>query len=237
MLDTTLYCRFSDRPLKDGEAESIARQEDAASIQTQLEANRRYCTFHNLKVTSILKDTFISARLVPLFERPEGSKLKDLPPGHNVVCAKLARMFRNVDDGRDTLAHFQKRGVILHFSDEGGVSINTGTAKGKLVATMLLAVAEYEPEETAERTSQGMCRRQRDGQRMSRQGYEPYGKMTDPYDPSRLIDNPEEIAVIGIVKAMHAAGNSLNAICRAMDGVPLRGKRWHPMKVSKMLQS
>lgn len=237
MRHACVYARFSDRPLKIGEAESIARQEDAASIQTQLDANRRYCEFHKLAVTSVLKDTFVSARLVPLFERPEGQKLKDLPAGHNVVCAKLARMFRNVDDGRDTIAYFERRGIILHFSDEGGVSINTSTAKGKLVATMLLAVAEYEPGETAERTSQGMKRRQSDGQRMTRPGYEPYGKMVDPADPSQLIDNPEEIALIKMVKAMHADGYTLTRICRAMDGIPLRGKAWHTQKVQNMLNS
>lgn len=233
----TIYTRFSPRPTKDGDAERIAAQEDDESIQVQLAECQRYCDHKQLQVVRILKDPETSARTTPLFERPEGQLLRDVPKGHHIVCLDIDRMFRETADGLITSRYFTKQGVHLHFANQGGNSIDASTADGELFLTIRLGFASYEPRKIAERTSRGMKHRQHGNQRMTRPGYEPYGKMVDPQNPDQLIDNPEEAALVAVVKTMHAQGESLGAICRAMQGVPLRGKGWHPEKVSRMVQS
>lgn len=224
-----LYNRFSPRRLTADERLAIAsgqsaeNAEDTASMTLQVETNTRYCDYNDIATgendsRTILKEPFTSAHSVFLFDRPVGATLKDLPRGTHVVCTKLARMFRNVDDGRETLSYFAKRGVIVHFSDEGGVALNVTTPKGQLVATLLLAVTEYEAAETADRTSKGMRNRQRNGERMGRVGYEPFP------------NTPAEQAVADRILAMHDDGLTFSNIATELNdaGVPRRkhGTKW-----------
>ena len=229
----TSYNRFSPRRLTTGDAELVANSEDIASMQAQIETNLKYAMSHGLTIVDTLRDPFISARTTPLFDRPEGCKLRDLPRGHHIIALKLARMFRSAVDGLATLEHFEKRGVIVHFSDEGGVSLSTGTAKGKFVATMLLAVAEYEPGETAERTSKGMKHRQANGQRMTSVKTIPFGQMADPDDPARTIRCQAEFQAICFAKKLSDEGKSLREIAKRIG--PIRGKILSPQSVKQLL--
>lgn len=232
-MNALIYTRYSPRPAKDGDAERIAANEDAESILLQLDVCNRYAMMKGLIVTETIKDPETSARKTPLFEREGGSRLKFLPRGTNIVALKLARMFRSAVDGLTTLEYFDAHGIIVHFADEGGVSLSTKTAKGKLVATMLLAVAEYEPNETAERTSKAMKHRQSNGQRMTSAGTIPFGQMADPDDPARTIDCHEELCAINKAQALHTDGVSLREIARCLG--PIRGKILSPQSVKCLL--
>lgn len=233
MNHATSYNRFSPRRLKASDAELSASGEDIASMEAQIETNLKYAMSHGLTIVETLRDPFTSARTTPLFERPEGCKLRDLPRGHHIIALKLARMFRSAVDGLTTLEYFEKRGVIVHFSDEGGVSLSTGTAKGKLVATMLLAIAEYEPGETAERTSKGMKHRQANGQRMTSVKTIPFGQMADPDDPARTIPCQEEIEAILVAVKYFKGGASLRQIATLIG--PIRGKTLSAQSVKQLL--
>lgn len=229
----TSYNRFSPRRLKTSDAELVANSEDIASMTAQIETNLKYAMSRGLTIVTTLRDPFTSARTTSLFDRPEGCKLRDLPRGHHIVALKLARMFRSAVDGLTTLEYFEKRGVIVHFSDEGGVSLSTGTAKGKLVATMLLAVAEYEPGETAERTSRGMKHRQANGQRMTSDKTLPFGQMADPDDPARTMPCDDELDAITRAKWLRSNGTSLRDIATELG--PIRGKILSPQSVKLLI--
>lgn len=231
----TSYNRFSPRRLDDGDSALAANNEDIASMSAQIETNLKYAMSHDLTIVNTLRDPFVSARKTPLFERPEGSKLQYLPRGHHIIALKLARMFRSAVDGLQTLAYFEERGITVHFSDEGGVSLCTGTAKGKLVATMLLGVAEYEPNEIAERTSHGMKQRQSKGQRMTSIKTIPYGQKLDPRDPSRTVPCEIEMAAAGQAVHLKKLGHSLREIARKLG--PIRGKILSPSSVNLLMKA
>lgn len=231
----TSYNRFSPRRLGSDDAELASNSEDISSMAAQIDTNLKYAMSHDLTIVTTLRDPFISARKTPLFERPEGCKLRDLPRGHHIIALKLARMFRSAVDGLTTLEYFDKRGVIVHFSDEGGVSLSTGTAKGKLVATMLLAVAEYEPNETAERTSRGMKHRQANGQRMTSAKTIPFGQMIDPDDHSKTVPCELELRAMEDAARLHKAGASLRAIASGIG--PIRGKILSPQSVKLLIKA
>lgn len=228
MIPAILYSRHSPRPIKAGERERIAAQEDASSIQVQVDVAERYCLFHSFHIVEVLKEPFVSARSTPLFERPEGRKLMGLPRGHKIVALDLTRVFRDVVDGLTSLAYFEKSGVELHLASQGGCTLNCSTADGKLITTFLLGVASHEPMQTAERTSRGMKHRQKNGAAMTRPGYSPYGTTALP--DGSLVPNPAEQAVADRIVLMHGYGMTFSNIATELNdaGVPRRkhGTKW-----------
>src|SRR5262249_17371224 len=78
-------------------------------------------------------------------------------------------------------------------------------------------------------TSAAMQQYQQSGRRMTRADRCPFGKEADPLDPSRLIDCPEEQAVLERIRELRAAGRGAKAITAALqgEGFPCRGAWWH----------
>lgn len=233
MNNAVLYCRYSPRPTKDGDAERIAANEDAETIRLQVEVCQRYAMMKSLVVSEILKDPETSARKTPLFERECGWRLKNLPKGTHVICSKLDRMFRSTADGLLTMEFFKSRGIVLHFADQGGCTLDLSTAEGEFLVTILLSAAALEPRRTADRTSKGMKHRQENGQRMTSAKTIPFGQMIDPKDPSRTIPCPLEQEAIQIASYHHTNGMSLRDIAKEVG--PIRGKTLSPQSVKQLI--
>lgn len=233
MNNAVLYCRYSPRPTKDGDAERIAANEDAETIRLQVDICQRYAMMKSLVVSEILKDPETSARKTPLFERECGWRLKNLPKGTHVICSKLDRMFRSTADGLLTMEFFKSRGIVLHFADQGGCTLDLSTAEGEFLVTILLSAAALEPRRTADRTSKGMKHRQENGQRMTSAKTIPFGQMIDPKDPSRTIPCPLEQEAIQIASYHHTNGMSLRDIAKEVG--PIRGKTLSPQSVKQLI--
>lgn len=233
MNNAVLYCRYSPRPTKDGDAERIAASEDAETIRLQVEVCERYAKMKGLFTTEIIKDPETSARQTPLFEREGGSRLRFLARGTHVICSKLDRMFRSTADGLLTMNIFKSRGIILHFADQGGCTLDLSSGEGEFMFTILLAAASLEPRRTADRTSKAMKHRQENGQRMTSAKTIPFGQMIDPNDPARTTACEEELAAIYKANSLHADGVSLRNIAKAIG--PIRGKILSPQSVKSML--
>jgi DNA invertase Pin-like site-specific DNA recombinase len=82
----------------------------------------------------------------------KGGVAATLKPGDVLITPKLDRMFRSALDALDLLAKLKARNVSLHMIDLGGDV--TGNGIGKLVFTILSAVAEAERDRIRERASQ-----------------------------------------------------------------------------------
>lgn len=237
MTQVVVYSRYSPRPNhSDREREEFAAAEDAQTLVLQAEVCARYCEMKRLVVTETIKDVETSARKTKLFERTGGARLRDLPSGSHVVASTLDRMFRDVVDGLHTMEFFEKLGIRLHFADQGGNSLDVSTADGKFLVTVLLGVAAREPHRTAERTAAAYAHRSKNGQRMSAPDKIPFGKCVSPNDADRLVDSPAELEIIEEVRKLRAAGSGLRAICRAMEGRELRGTKWHPETIRRLLR-
>ena len=229
-----IYTRFSPRPVKDGDVERIAAQEDAESIRLQMEVCERYATMKGLTTTEVLKDPETSARKTRLFEREGGSQLQFLPTGSHVICSKLDRMFRSTVDGLTTVEYFQRKGIILHFADQSGCSIDLSSGEGRFLFSILLSAAELEPHRTADRTSKAMKHRQANGQRMTSVTRLPFGQMLDPDDPSKTIPCDEEIRAAAKARLYHENGVSLRRIAQHIG--PVRGAILKPQSVKRLME-
>ncbi len=232
-----LYERYSPRP----------DHAECESLDVQHERLLRYCTTAMIYPGIILRDPLVSARKEKLDERPEGSKISEIVRTgtvKHIVVMKLARIFRDVVDGLTKLDEWNKLGVSLHCADEGGCTINTGTAKGYLIATFLLGVASYEPRETGERTSNAMLHYQNvNNRRMG--GKVKFGWEVDPDseinhksgENSGIRENAEEQQALLKLRELKSKDWTITDIAKVMNEMEVlcRGRKWTAEKVKRIL--
>ncbi len=233
MNNALIYTRYSPRPTKEGDAERMAANEDAESIRLQMDVCQRYAVMKGLIITETIKDPETSARQTPVFEREGGSRLRFLPAGTHVICAKLDRMFRSTADGLLTMNHFKKHGIVLHFADQSGCTLDLSTGEGEFMFTVLLAAASLEPRRTADRTSKAMKHRQSNGQRMTSAKTIPFGQKLDPQNPERTVVCPVEVLKINEAYALRQQGLSLREIANRIG--PIRSKILSPQSVKLLI--
>ncbi len=114
------------------------------NLDRQLDALKRYgCDFiYNEKMTGTRRD------------RPELTKLLDrVTEGDTVVIESLSRLGRSTKDLIDLTEIFEKKGVHLVSLKE---SIDTSTSTGKLLFTLMSAIAQFERDVIADRTREGL---------------------------------------------------------------------------------
>ena len=87
--------------------------------------------------------------------RPEWDKCLDrLEKGDALVCVKLDRIGRSVRNLMDVIGLLEQRGVNLQCLDQ---PIDTTSAMGKMLFTILAAFAEFEHDLIVERTMDGLA--------------------------------------------------------------------------------
>lgn len=153
---------------------STDHQDNSLILQEQRVAD--YCAFRQLAFSENLTfaDPDTSGR-TPMLDRDGGRALMNrLKFGgiRHVVIAKLDRLGRNVRDALGVLETFKQLDVTLHIVDFGGESITTQGHMGKLILTVLLAVAEWEVEEIRDRVTKQLRKRFDD---LQLTGKVPYG--------------------------------------------------------------
>ena len=160
-------------------------------------------------------------------DRPEGKRLLETAgKGDVIVTAKLDRAFRNAADALATLEELKDLGVGLHMIDLGGDV--TGNGIGKLLFTILAAVAENERDRIRERI--------RDVKRhLASQGVYGGGKRPFGYDVAdkRLVPNPKEQDALARVRALRAEGKTYRAI--AFQVATEFGITLAPMTIKRIL--
>jgi len=96
---------------------------------------------------------------IPITNRKGGRLLMNqLKAGgiKHLIVAKLDRLGRNVRDGIAVLEFCQQNDIAVHIVDLGGETITTQGHIGRMILTMLWAVAEWELGEIRDRTRKQM---------------------------------------------------------------------------------
>lgn len=118
------------------------------------------------KVDYWYEDVGVSGKL-PSAQRPEFKRLLDrIRDEETLVVSKLDRLGRDAIDILQTVRGFEARRIKVIVHQLGGVDL-TSTA-GKLLVTMLAAVAEMERDLLVERTQAGLQRAKAEGKRLGR---------------------------------------------------------------------
>ena len=224
------YCRYSPRP-----------EQECDSLEVQEDFIRRYFDFVGIEVAKVICDPETSARKVPLHKRKGGAELLRLTTGNTarfsiVGAYRLDRLFRSVVDGCQVLNLWRREGVACHFAAEGGQSLNTATATGRFIVNVLLSKAEYEPDLTAERTSDAMQKHIASGRQIGR--YPIYGKRTVIVDGRRMLeDDPAQQPTLAYILKLHAEGRSPAEIRNDLNslGIPSgQGGKWTAKTVASV---
>lgn len=97
----------------------------------------------------VITDPAVSGWKKRLIARPGGGRLNTmLRRGDHVVFAKLDRAFRSSKDFLITMDDWHGRGIYMHFAD---LKLDGSTALGKLMLTVMAAMAEWEAHNGSER--------------------------------------------------------------------------------------
>lgn len=212
------------------------QSESGVSLDAQAERLRAYATMAGLQVATLLREEGVSGR-TPIAQRPGGKELLQLVRAgevQHIVALKLDRLFRDAEDALRMTREWDKANITLHIIDLGGSMVNTASAMGRMMLTVIAGMAELERSLIAERTTAAMQH-----MKAHRQVYSP-----TPFGFQRqgdqLILDAQEQDVIARMRALHNAGASLRAIAVMLneEGIPGKaGGRWHPMTVKKILEN
>jgi DNA invertase Pin-like site-specific DNA recombinase len=148
------------------------------------------------------------------------------------VALKLDRLFRDAADALSKIRQWDKADVALHLVDMGGSAINTASAMGRMMLTILAGFAEWERNVIAERTAAVLWHK--------KQGHEVYGVTPLGYQRAgdRLVADADELQVVARIQAMKVGGASMRSIAAALndDQVPTKqGKRWYASTIRGIL--
>ncbi len=214
---------------------TLDQAEHGVSLDAQESRLQAYATTQGLSVVTVLREKAISGT-VPLGERPEGRKLVDLVTtgkASHVVALKLDRLFRSAVDALQTTAEWDKRGVSLHLVDMGGQSLNTGSAMGRMMLTMMAGFAQFERDLTAERTKAALAHKKSNNAAYSPT---PFGKVREG---EALRDDDAEQSVLARIREMRAEGLPLRGIAERLnvEGVASKqGRTWYASTVGYILK-
>ncbi|MHC4063638.1 MAG: recombinase family protein [Planctomycetota bacterium] len=203
---------------------STAEQADSGlGVAAQEERIRAYCQMKGLALQRMFADLGVSGGK-RLRSRPNGAAmLAALKAGRTlaVVVLKLDRAFRNAVDCLATIEKWDCDGIALHIVDLGGNSIDSTTAAGKFMLTVLAGAAEMERNLIRERTKAALAIKRTRGERLSR--YLPYGYDLAP-DGIALAENQAGQAIAGQIASMRASGRSLSRIARELNQSGVQAK-------------
>jgi site-specific DNA recombinase len=241
MTQAIIYCRFSPRP----------NPEECGSIRLQFQRCRVYCQANGYQIVGVRWDSRKSAGRAnnrPGLQRAiaQACKAKAL-----LVVYKLDRLARNTRDALEIADKLHEAKADLALTSQ---HINTRSPMGKAFYSIMAVFAELERAQIVERTQDAMRGHQKNGRRMGRVDRCPYGTMPDWNGPmldkvnmetgqlsslpARLIESPEELAIIERIKQLRTMGNGAKKIASLLDaeGIKCRGNRWNDFTVRSVLK-
>ncbi len=212
---------------------SRAQADDGLSLDSQQKKLRLYCKLSESRLVGVESDP---ARSGGRIDRPGLQRALDRL-GHDadgILVVKLDRLTRSIVDlGMMLRTYFGPRQPFRLVSVVE--NIDTQTAGGRLVANMLMAVAEWEREAASERTSAVKADQRERGEFLG--GEPPYGYRVDD---GKLVPDKQERQAMDYARSMRKnLDTSLQGIADAFneDGVPRRqGRSWTRQAIGRLLE-
>lgn len=171
---------------------------------------KTYAEFKNWKVVELYDLSGVSGKTV--IDHPKAKKmLADVANGkiQALIFSKLGRVARNVRELLDISDHFQKHNANLVSLDE---SIDTSTPAGRLLFTVIGALAQWEREEISARVSASVPVRAKMGKPTGGKG--PFGYI---WKDRKLVINPKESPIVKEIFSTFLTTKKLLTTARIMN--------------------
>jgi len=207
---------------------------EGMSLQAQRAKLEAYAMLQDLDLVAVLADEGISGKRAD--NRPALQEaLRQLRAGEAqaLVVMKLDRLSRSVRDTLDLVDVSGREDWSLHSITE---KLDTSSAAGRFVVTVLAALAQMEREQIGERTAATMAYMKAQGLRV---GAVPFGYDLAE-DGRSLVPSAREQDTIREMEALHAAGLSFRAIAAEMNAAGIRtktGALWTHRQVARILEA
>src|SRR5258706_16468097 len=183
--------------------------EQGVSLEAQESKTRAMATIHSAELAEVIVDGGESAKSL---NRPGLQRLLALINAGQVkavIVAKLDRLTRSVKDLCNLLELFEKRKVALISVAE---SLDTTSAAGRLVITIMAAVSQWEREAIGERTRDALRHKRGNGERV---GNIEFGFRLAA-DGKHLEPEPAEQAALTAIRKLRAGGCTLRGIAKEL---------------------
>jgi site-specific DNA recombinase len=198
---------------------STDRQADQGfSLEAQAERIRAMTVVQGAKLLDIVVDGGESAKDLNRAGLRRVLAMVAAREVNAVVVAKLDRLTRSVKDLCELLELFEKKGVALVSVAE---SLDTGSAAGRLVITIMGAVSQWEREAIGERTRDVLRHKRANGERV---GNIHYGYRLSA-DQKHVEADPVEQAVLTAISELRGRRRSLREIAAALNERGWRTRR------------
>ena len=215
------------------------------TLQVQREKIEAYAKAHDLGPVEIIEDEATTSR-IPLAERDGGRLLiqaiKEKTAGAVIISA-FDRAFRSVHEALGHMDAWDKAGVTVHILDIGGSAINTKSATGRMLFTLLACVAEWERRRIAERTKEAHLSSQAKGKLITGVATIPYGYKLTSGKPGmkngKIGPCEKEQAVLGLIMKMDGEGKSAYKIASTLNkrGItPRTAKKWRSVTIQQIIE-
>jgi len=203
--------------------------EQGVSLEAQEAKIRAMATVQGADLVEVIVDGGESAKSL---NRPGLQRLLGLVNAGKVeavIVAKLDRLTRSVKDLCGLLELFEKRKVALISVAE---SLDTGSAAGRLVITIMGAVSQWEREAIGERTRDALNHKRGNGERI---GNIAFGYQLAA-DGVHLEANPTEQAALVAIRKLRSSGHSLRAVAEALNQSGQRNRRGTPWRLESVVR-
>jgi len=206
--------------------------EQGVSLEAQESKIRAMATVQAAELFEVIIDGGESAKNL---NRPGLQRLLALVESGKieaVIIAKLDRFTRSAKDLCSLLDLFEKRGVALISIAEW---LDTASAAGRLVITIMAAVSQWGREAIGERTRDALRHKRTSGERV---GNIRFGFRLSP-DGKHVEQDPGEQSVLTEIHHLRQSGHTLRGIAAALNRKALRirrGSAWrleHVARISK----
>jgi len=193
---------------------------EGVSLAAQGERIGAYCVAQGWELTAVYIDAGESAKSLDRAGLSAALEAVEAGEADALLALKLDRLTRSVVDFYALAERCEAAGVRLAAVQE---SLDTGSANGRMVTSILAVMAQWERETIAERTAAALAHKQSKGEHVGRV---PFGFQIGA--GGQLEENAEELATIQKMKRWRRRGLSYRAIAAKLDavGVESRAGRW-----------
>jgi site-specific DNA recombinase len=210
---------------------SDRQAEHGVSLEAQSARINAMATVQGAELIEVVVDGGESAKDM---DRPGLQRILALVEARKVeavIVAKLDRLTRSVKDLCELLELFEHKKVALISVAE---SLDTGSAAGRLVITIMGAVSQWEREAIGERTRDVLRHKRNCGERV---GNIPYGFRLAA-DQKHVEPDPHEQTVLTEIRVLRSRYRSLRQVAVALNEkgwVTRRGTAWRHEYVNNLI--